>query len=135
MTLFAITDYHWPIYWIICIILFVRLSFPYWLWRRVFPYTWFRLRAHGGCDRSAEDAYSSAAPAPIFAFVRGSCWTELDFVFAFLDYNYILHNVNFTFLYVMKHIGQNSSQCKDVFTNQMVITTVENTKCWLKTSL
>ena len=27
----------------------------------------FRLRAHGGCDRSAEDAYSSMAPDPTFA--------------------------------------------------------------------
>jgi hypothetical protein len=39
MTLFAITNYHWPICWMICFILFVRLSFPYWLWRRVSPYT------------------------------------------------------------------------------------------------
>ena len=27
----------------------------------------FRLRAHGGCDRSAEDAYSSMAPDPTLA--------------------------------------------------------------------
>ena len=27
----------------------------------------YRLWAHGGCDRSAEDAYSSMAPDPTFA--------------------------------------------------------------------
>jgi hypothetical protein len=37
-TLFAIIKYHWPC-WIICFFLFVRLSFLYWLWRRVIPYT------------------------------------------------------------------------------------------------
>jgi transposase len=39
MTLFAITNCHWPICWMICFIQLVRLSFPYWLWRRVIPYT------------------------------------------------------------------------------------------------
>jgi hypothetical protein len=29
--LFTITNYHWPICWMICFIQFVRLSFPYWL--------------------------------------------------------------------------------------------------------
>jgi hypothetical protein len=35
------------------------------------PYTQFRLRANDGCNRSAEDAYSSATPDPTFTFVRG----------------------------------------------------------------
>ena len=35
MTLFAIANYHWPICWMICFIQFVRLSYPYWSWRRV----------------------------------------------------------------------------------------------------
>jgi hypothetical protein len=39
--------------------------------------------AHSGCDRSEEDAYSSAAPDPTFAFVGGLCCPTLDFVFAF----------------------------------------------------
>jgi hypothetical protein len=39
-------------------------------------------KAHGGCDRSAEDAYSSMAPDPNFAFVGGLCCLTLDFVFA-----------------------------------------------------
>jgi hypothetical protein len=66
-----------------CFIRFVRLSFPHWLWRQVVPYTLFRLRAHGGCDRSAEDAFSSATPDPTFAFVGGPCCPTLDFVIAF----------------------------------------------------
>jgi hypothetical protein len=83
MTLFAITNYHWPICWMICFIHFVRLSFPCWLWRLVIPYTYFRLRAHGGCDRSAEDACSFAAPGPTFAFVGGPYCPTLDFVITF----------------------------------------------------
>jgi hypothetical protein len=96
----------WPICWMICFILFVRLSFPYWRWRRVILYTYFRLRAHSGCDRSAEDAYSSVASDPTFAFVEGPCFPTLDFVTAFwimiafytlltsLFCMYILYNYN-----------------------------------------
>jgi hypothetical protein len=58
-----------------------------------------RLRAHGGCDRSSEDAYSSTATDPTFAFVGGPCCPTLDFVITFLDYDYILHIVNFAILY------------------------------------
>jgi hypothetical protein len=43
MILLAITSYDWTIYWMNCSMLFVELSFPYWLWRRVIPYGWFRL--------------------------------------------------------------------------------------------
>jgi hypothetical protein len=39
--------------------------------------------AHGGCDRSAEDAYSFVAPDSTFAFVEGPCCPTLDFVIAF----------------------------------------------------
>jgi hypothetical protein len=38
--------------------------------------------AHGGCDRSAENAYFSAALDPTFAFVGRLCCPTLDFVFA-----------------------------------------------------
>jgi ABC-type cobalt transport system substrate-binding protein len=37
----------------------------------------------GGGDRSAEDAYSSAAPDPTFEFFWGPCSHTLDFVIAF----------------------------------------------------
>jgi hypothetical protein len=40
-------------------------------------------KAHGRCDRSAEDAYASAAPDPTFACVGGPCCPALDFVIAF----------------------------------------------------
>jgi hypothetical protein len=36
-----------------------------------------------GCDRSTEDAYSSAAPDPTFAVFGRPCCPKLDFVFAF----------------------------------------------------
>jgi hypothetical protein len=76
----------------------------HWFWLRIFPfyltgltnfgYGLFRLpnlntlilttdnwsRAHGGCDRSAEDAYSSMAPDPAPAFVGGPCCPTLGFV-------------------------------------------------------
>jgi hypothetical protein len=73
MTLFAITNYHWSVCWMICFTPFVRLLFSYWLWGRIIPYTQFRLRTHGGCDRSTEDAYSFMAPNPTFVFVEGLC--------------------------------------------------------------
>jgi hypothetical protein len=59
-----------------------------------------RIKAHGGCDRSAKDAYSFAAPDPTFPFVGGSCCPTLNFVIAFLDYDCVLHIVNFLILYV-----------------------------------
>jgi hypothetical protein len=43
---------------------------------------WIRNGAHGGCDRSAGDAHSSAAPDPTFAFVGGPYCPALDFVIA-----------------------------------------------------
>jgi hypothetical protein len=39
-------------------------------------------KAHTGCDRSAEDAYSPMAPDATFAFVGGQCCLTIDFVFA-----------------------------------------------------
>jgi hypothetical protein len=48
------------------------------IWVRICPH-W----AHSGCDRSAKDAYSSAAPDPTFTFVGGPCCPTLDFIIAF----------------------------------------------------
>jgi hypothetical protein len=63
----------------------------HWFWLRTFPFTWMYCgwfcstnlnlttdiwvwnRDHGGCDRSAGDAHSSAVPDPSFAFVGGLC--------------------------------------------------------------
>jgi hypothetical protein len=44
---------------------------------------WIWNAAQGGCDWSAGDAHSSAAPDPTFAFVGGPCCPTLDFVIAF----------------------------------------------------
>jgi hypothetical protein len=67
MTLFAITDKHWPTCRTICFIFFVKLLFPYWLWRRVIPYTLFRI---------INDAYFFMAPDPTIAFVG---WSVLSY--------------------------------------------------------
>jgi hypothetical protein len=56
------------------------------------------LRMRTFCDQSAEDAYSMAL-APTFAFIRGPCCPTLGFVFCFLDYDYVLHIVNFGIRY------------------------------------
>jgi hypothetical protein len=70
------------------IIPFVKLMFPYWLWRRVLVYTQLRLRAHGVCDSSAENiiAYSSMTPYPTFAFDRGPCCPTHDFYYIYLKF-------------------------------------------------
>jgi hypothetical protein len=54
----------------ICFIPFVRPSFPYWLCSTDNPVYLISTRVHVGCDRSAEDAYSSMAPDHTFQFVE-----------------------------------------------------------------
>jgi hypothetical protein len=54
---------------------------------------------HGGCDRSAGDAHSSAAPDPTFAFVGGPCSPAVDFVFAFWIMITFYTMLTFTILY------------------------------------
>jgi hypothetical protein len=108
MTLFAITNYHWSICWMICFIQFFRQSFPYWLWRRVIPYTWFRQSAHGGCDRSAEDAYPSVAHDPTFAYVAGPCCRIHSILLLPFDWliNYLQFYAqlkNFSFIWTRHH--------------------------------
>jgi hypothetical protein len=91
-------------------LIFTRLFHVPDLWLRIFPFTWLDSPiltadcsihspnldtpilttdiwiwngAHGGCDRSAEDAHSFATPDPTFAFVGGPCCPTLDFAIAF----------------------------------------------------
>jgi hypothetical protein len=45
--------------------------------------------AHGGCDLSKEDAYSSVAPGHTFAFVVGPYFPTLDFVYVIGDADYV----------------------------------------------
>jgi hypothetical protein len=74
MTLFAIKNYHWHICWMTWFIKFVRLSFPYWFWLRG---TWSYLCI---CRRSVLP-YTRFCTCP-------------------LDYNCVLHILNFTILYL-----------------------------------
>jgi hypothetical protein len=80
----------------------------HWFWQRIFPFTWLGTLilfaecsvcllwtlilttnfciwngVQGGCDRWAEDAYSSMTPESTFVFVEGPCCPTLDLVFAF----------------------------------------------------
>jgi hypothetical protein len=48
----------------------------------------FRQRAIGGYDWSAEDAYSSAAHDPTFAFVRGLCCSLHSILYLLFAYIY-----------------------------------------------
>jgi hypothetical protein len=50
------------------------------------------------CVWSAEDAFSSAAPDPTFAFVGNPCYPTLDFTFAFWIMIIFLRIVNFAIL-------------------------------------
>jgi hypothetical protein len=101
MTLFAFTNYHWLICWMICFILFVRLLFPYWLWQWVTnPVYQISSKAHGRCDRSAENSYSPAAPDPTLTFVEGLCCLKLDFVFTLWVTITVSHIVNFAAMYI-----------------------------------
>jgi hypothetical protein len=89
MTLFAITNYHWPICWMICFILFVSIlalttGNPVYListkgTRRVWPVSRGCLLLHGTW------CYYT------FAFIGGPCCPTLHFVFAVLDYDCVWH--------------------------------------------
>jgi hypothetical protein len=54
------------------------------------------------CDISAEDAYSSMTPNPIFAFFGGPCCPTLDFVLAFwiVFDAFITHQIHYELLAV-----------------------------------
>jgi hypothetical protein len=76
MTLFAIINYHWPICWMVCFILFVSIL-ALTTGNHVYLVS---TKAREGCNRSAEETYSFATPDPTFAFFGDP---TLDFVFAF----------------------------------------------------
>jgi hypothetical protein len=60
----------------------------FWIWRKLISYT------YGGCNKSAENTYSSMAPAPTFAFVEDLCCPILDLVL-FWNHGHVWHIVNF----------------------------------------
>jgi hypothetical protein len=82
MTLFANTIYHWPVCWTICFIPFLRMSFPYWLWWRVIPYTYFWLRAYGGCEHMTVCSLLLGTRSYLH-ISGGPCCPSLDFVLRF----------------------------------------------------
>jgi hypothetical protein len=94
MTLFAITNYHWPICRMIDFILFVRLSFSILAFTTGSPI--YLVSNKGGCDRPAENTYIFVAPDPAFAFLGGPCCPTLDFVFFLSDYDCVLHVMSST---------------------------------------
>jgi hypothetical protein len=55
--------------------------FTHWSWVRFVPFIWSGNRAHGRCDRSTGDAYSSMAPDPTSGIPRGPCTPILWFGF------------------------------------------------------
>jgi hypothetical protein len=65
----------------------------------------------GGCNRSAEDAYSSAAHYLTFSFVGGMCCPIFDFVFSF-------------WIMIMFYTMLPLLFCTDTWSNEMV---TENT--------
>jgi hypothetical protein len=93
--------YHLHICWIICFIQFFILSFPYWLWRRVIPYTLYLMSSNG--------AWRVWPVSRGCLLLRGT-WSYLRicqrsvipytwFCNFLLDYDSVLHIVNFAFLY------------------------------------
>lgn len=71
----------------------------------MFLFSRLRQRVHGGCDRSAEDSYSSVEPDPTsnFFFQRsvfsqllfGTFSSELDFEYRSLTHIYNFYEVGF----------------------------------------
>jgi hypothetical protein len=53
------TNFHWAIPCLTFFILIVRSYLAHWLWHQITPHSWSWNRAHGRCDRSTGDAYSS----------------------------------------------------------------------------
>jgi hypothetical protein len=79
--LFAHTTFLWATCCLICFIPIVKLFLAHWSWLRVEPFIERGNRAHGGCNRSTGDAYSSMAPDPTSDIFRGPCTPILWFVF------------------------------------------------------
>jgi hypothetical protein len=79
-------------------------SFPYWLWRRVIPYTWYLRRGQNECNRSSEYAYSYATPDPTSGISSGPCKPDFQcglFHVPNLDTDFDCGFFLFTWLYSM----------------------------------
>ena len=99
MTLFAITNYHWPICLVICFIQFVRLSYPYTGHddglSRIPNFDWGRTAGVTGQQRMLTHPWHLILPSHLSEVhvALYSIWNCL------LDYDYVLHIVNFAILY------------------------------------
>jgi hypothetical protein len=100
--MFAITNYHWLICWMVCFIVFVRLEGFFFILALTTgnPVYLIPTKVYSGCDRSAEDAYSSNH------LILPSHLSEVmlpytRFRICPLDYDYILHIVRFVILYII----------------------------------
>jgi hypothetical protein len=88
---FAHTTFLWATCCLICFIPIVKPFLTHWSWLRIVPFIERGNTAHGGCDRSTGDAYSSMAPDPTFGVSRGLC--KPDFycgMFHYLNWTPIL---------------------------------------------
>jgi hypothetical protein len=79
--LFTHTTFPWATCCLICFIPIVKPFLTHWSWVRFVPFIQSGNRAHGGCDRSIGDAYSSMTPDPTSDIFRGPCTPILWFVF------------------------------------------------------
>jgi hypothetical protein len=79
--LFAHATFLWATCCLICFIPIIKPFLTHWSWLRVVPFIERRKRAHGGCDRSTGDAYSSMTPDPTSDIFRGPYTPILWFVF------------------------------------------------------
>jgi hypothetical protein len=100
-------------------------------------------RAHGGCDRSAEDAYSSSVPDPTYMYLcicRGYVLPYTRFCNCLLDYDYVLHNVNFAIsymrLYLTTQCHRHFGICLETFTTSISVNAFANSvqisRKWIK---
>jgi hypothetical protein len=79
-------------------------------WLRVVPSIERGNMAHGGCDRSTGDVYSSMAPDPTSNIFGGPCTPILWFVFPFrltrlITDRYICH-------FIIMHLEQGCASCE-----------------------
>ena len=79
--LFAHITFLWATCCLICFLPIIKPFFTHWYWLRVVPFIQSGNRAHGGCDRSAGDAYSSMTPDPTSDVYRGPCVPILICIF------------------------------------------------------
>jgi hypothetical protein len=82
--LFTHTTFLWATCCLISFIPIVKPFLTHWSWLRLVPFIECGKGAHGGCDRSTGDAYSSMAPDPTSGVSRGPCKPDIFFTVDYL---------------------------------------------------